>query len=145
MINLLKKITIKKSLIFIVLIFILFEIINISTDIYNFKQLEKVKIILNDLKRENKQFLNLREFNEIYNVDIKPIKNCYYLRNYNSDDKEPYTIWFRLESLTYKIKYMKNYLIYPRYNLKEGTICIMWGGCNDMNFIFFIETISIKE
>jgi hypothetical protein len=91
MINLLKKITIKKILIFIVLIFIISEIINISTDIYNFKQLEKVKVILKDLKREDKQFFNLKEFNEIYNINIKPITNCYYLRNYITKDRVPYT------------------------------------------------------
>ncbi len=81
----------KWFLIATVIFLVLHEIYGLTIDIYNFRQLEKVKIILKDLKRTDKQFFYLKDFNKIYNANIQPIKNCYYLRNYSTEDRVPYT------------------------------------------------------
>ncbi|MDD2907810.1 MAG: hypothetical protein PHH98_04160 [Candidatus Gracilibacteria bacterium] len=117
--------------IILLIIFVLSQSYAMYIDMYNFRQLEKVKIILKDLKREDKQFFNLNEFNKIYNVDIQPIKNCYYLRNYKSEDRVPYTFGFELESLIYtfiygddyysnlyKYVFGQRYYTYPKYDLQ---------------------------
>ena len=138
----LKKITLKKVSIFILLIFIISEIINISTDIHNFKQLEKVKIIMKDKYTENKQFINLKEFNDIYKTDIKPIKNCYYV-SYNSSEKNvKYNFSFKLYSTYFRIIYSNEYYIYPKYNLPVHNFCGWWSKCDDINYEYFLETIS---
>ncbi|MDD2870419.1 MAG: hypothetical protein PHS49_00380 [Candidatus Gracilibacteria bacterium] len=138
----LKKITLKKVSIFILLIFIISEIINISTDIHNFKQLEKVKIIMKDKYTENKQFINLKEFNDIYKTDIKPIKNCYYV-SYNSSEKNvKYNFSFKLYSTYFRIIYSNEYYIYPKYNLPVHNFCGGGSKCDDINYEYFLETIS---
>ncbi|MBT3726236.1 hypothetical protein HOG21_00605 [bacterium] len=53
---------------------------NIAIDEYNFKQLQKVKQLINKKKLK---FKNLDDFNNKYNVNIKPIKNCYYISSDN--------------------------------------------------------------
>jgi hypothetical protein len=64
---------------------LIFEKESIKIDEYNFNQLESVdKIIMNDQKYDY-VFKNLWDFNKIYNSNIKPIKNCYYINNYNGD------------------------------------------------------------
>jgi len=73
-------------------------------DEYNFEQLEKVKDLLKNLKRSDKEFLSLSEFNKLYNAEIKPIKNCYYVKNYASSNRVLYNFWFKLESDKYKAK-----------------------------------------
>jgi hypothetical protein len=50
---------------------------------YNFRQLGKVKDVLKDYKKENNYFNNVKQFNEIYKTNIKAIKNCYDISNYN--------------------------------------------------------------
>ncbi len=125
-------------------IFITLEIINISTDIYNFKQLKKVQYILKDLSREDKQFLYLKDFNTIYNSNIKPLRNCYYIRNYISKDRVLYTFWFKLYSITYKLYYLHNFYVYPKYDIPYSNWCIWWqnGECFDINRRAFENIIS---
>lgn len=113
----------------------------IVIDEYNFEQLEKVKDILSDIKREDKQFIDLKEFNDFYKQDIQPIKNCYYLRNYKSEDRVPYTFWFKLESEKYINKYWTEYYAYPKYDLPIARICDTWG-CDDVTRLIFERTIS---
>jgi hypothetical protein len=50
---------------------------------YNFRQLEKTKPILESISKDANHFYTLKEFNELYNSSIKPIKNCYYVSNSN--------------------------------------------------------------
>ncbi len=76
-----------------------FEKDKIAIDRYNFEQLEKSKPILESIPETDKNFYSLKEFNQKYSADIQPIKNCYYIRNYNWDEK--YIFWFKLESLIY--------------------------------------------
>ncbi len=89
-----------KIIVFILLwLFILKESYAVYIDRYNFKQLEKAKPYLEKIDKNTKDFSNLKKFNEIYNVDIQPIKNCYYTSNSNWNEK--YIFWFKLESLIY--------------------------------------------
>lgn len=145
----------KYLILWLIWLFLINEIYNVYVDMYNFKQLEKVKIILKDLKRENKQFFYLNEFNEIYKSDIMPIKNCYYLRNYKSENRVPYTFWFKLNSYIYIYIYRKDYYIYPKYDLPVSRIAFWWcsysffwgfkcsnSSSNDATFNNFYGTIS---
>jgi len=123
-------------------LFIIIEIYTTYVDMYNFRQLDKVKFILKDLKRDDKQFFYLKDFNEIYNINLKPIKNCYYLRNYRSEDRISYTFWFKLESFIYKYIYWDNYYIYPKYDLPYTQWCESWIWCYDKtrkNFEYIIS------
>lgn len=101
---------IKRVLIFIILFYIIiflwiliysfvFEKDKIAIDRYNFEQLEKAKPILESIPETDERFYSLKEFNQKYNADIKSIKNCYYVINYNWDEK--YIFWFKIESLIY--------------------------------------------
>ena len=82
-------------------LFLINEVYNVYVDIYNFKQLEKVKIILNSINKSI-HFSSLNDFNSTYNSNITPIKNCYYLSDYNW--KENYIFWFKLESYIYMVQ-----------------------------------------
>ena len=79
------------------------EFYGIYIDNYNFGQLEKAKIILEQVPRNASKFYSLKEFNARYNGSIKPIKNCYFISNQNW--KYSYIFWFKLESLTYRLIY----------------------------------------
>ena len=122
-----------------IFIYLLVDWKNLYVDMYNFRQLEKVKIILKDIKRNDDQFLYLEDFNEIYNQKIEPIKNCYYLRNYKSEDRVPYIFWFKLESLFYSYIYKAKYYAYPKYDLPYEYIL---PSKNDINFYIFNKIIS---
>ena len=113
---------------------------NIKIDEYNFEQLEKVKNILKNLKRTDTKFSSLKEFNSIYNSNIEPIKNCYYIKNYENKERVLYSFWFRLESNKYIQKYWDKNYMYPKYDLPIYKICV-WE-CVDKNKIKFYKTIS---
>ncbi len=118
-------------------------------DEYNFEQLTKVKIILKDIKRSDKKFQSLKEFNHIYNADINPIKNCYYIKNYEDNNRVLYTFWFKLESKKYKDKYWligkygTVYYVYPKYDLPYSKVCF-WTkkSCTDLAYDHFDTIIS---
>jgi len=139
-----KKIILKIIILILSLVFIylLIDGKNLYVDMYNFRQLEKVKIILKDLKREDKKFNNLNEFNEIYNVNIKSTRNCYYLRNYKSEDRVLYTFWFKLESYIYIYIYWDKFYAYPKYDLPVEIFCWWWPTCGDINKENFERVIS---
>lgn len=80
---------------------LVFEQDKLVIDRYNFRQLEKVKPILESIPKNAKKFHTLKEFNDIYKTDVKPIKNCYYVSNENG--KYPYIFWFKLESLSFRL------------------------------------------
>ena len=90
--------------------FILRESYAIYVDMYNFRQLEKAKPYLETIDENTKDFYNLKEFNEIYNAWIKPIKNCYSINKNNW--KYIYKFWFKLESLIYIYIYIKKIILY---------------------------------
>lgn len=138
----LKKLTKKNVLIFVILIFIIFEIINIHTDIYNFWQLEKAKVILDKIPKDDYKFFTLKKLNEKYKADIHPIKNCYYVSNDNWDNQ--YIFGFKLESLLYRLKYLTIYYSYPSYDRPYSSACVSWpwGKCYDMAKERFTYTIS---
>lgn len=127
-----------------------FEKDKIDIDRYNFKQLEKVKIILKDYKKEDSYFNNVKQFNEIYNTDIRPIKNCYDISNYNW--KFSYIFWFKLESLIYIYIYGTDYYAYPKYDIPYQNLCLWFfphwtestssWGCFDWNRRAFENIIS---
>jgi len=134
-----KKIILK--VIFIIFtIFVLRESYLIYVDYYNFKQLEKAKIILEKIPENAEKFYTLKEFNEKYNANIKPIKNCYDVSNYNWNEK--YIFWFKLESLLYTYIYWENYYSYPKYNYKYTKMCVSWIWCYDASKDYFINLIS---
>ena len=132
----------KRLLLFIWIILVIYGLFNMGVDVYNFRQLENVKLILKDLKMEDKEFFNLKEFNDIYDVNIKPIKNCYYLRNYNSKDRVPYAFWFKLESLLYKFIYWTTYYTYPKYDIPYRQMCVSGRWCYDGAKDAYIYIIS---
>jgi len=159
--KILKKVNIKNlkktSIIFLVFLFTLylwtftysylFEKEKITIDNYNFKQFEKIKIFLKDKRKGTFKFDDLKNFNEKYKLEIKPIKNCYYLSSYNWDEK--FLFWFQIESLFYKIiHFWKNYA-YPKYDIPSKRICtgmvVDWtvGECyNDNRYNHFKAVIS---
>lgn len=123
----------------------IFEQDKLAIDKYNFKQLEKAKLILDKVPNEKIEFYSYDNFNEIYKTDIKPAKNCYVFNDSNWD--KPYIFWFQLESLIYRyIYFWKNYA-YPSYSRHNDTVCFgeysNWasGGCYN-NKQSFIDTIS---
>ncbi len=121
-------------------LFIINEFYNIYIDIYNFRQLEKAKIILEKIPRDDYSFYWLDKFNNKYNANIVPIKNCYYVRNRNW--KYPYIFWMKLESITYKIIYLRFNYAYPKYDIPYSIWCMMWAGCKDISLSWFNRTIS---
>jgi hypothetical protein len=62
----------------------IFEQDKLAIDRYNFEQLEKAKPILESLPVNAPKFYSLKEFNEQYKADIKPIKNCFSVSNFNN-------------------------------------------------------------
>ncbi len=153
-----KKIVVIISIVIVVIIWITYlynkyntkEIISpeeqakLEIDEYNFEQLEKVKNILRNLKRTDTKFSSLKEFNNIYNSNIKPIKNCYYINKYNNKDRVLYNFWFKLESDKYIKKYWDENYIYPKYDLPISKVCFWLGewGCYDLVYDKFNKTIS---
>ncbi len=132
------------KIIFIIflLIFLLYQLVCIYIDIYNFRQLEKVKIVLKDLQRWDKQFRNIKEFNKIYSTDLKPIKNCYYLKNNRSENRVLYNFWFKLESYIYIYIYKTKYYVHPKYDAPYIGKCEMWRGCYDRNRMYIEDLIN---
>jgi len=120
------------------------EIKNIKIDNYNFGQLEKVKPILESISKNDETFYSLREFNQIYNTDIGPIKNCYYVSNSNWNEK--YIFWFQLESQKYIKQYWIKYFVYPKYDLPKDCVYLwMWNQlawCPDKTKDKFEDIIS---
>ena len=117
----------------------------IKIDEYNFKQLEKVKSVLDKLDKNSYSVKDLNDFNKQFDIDIKPIKNCYYVtsRNRHFDNKKWggwYIFWFELESKTYIKKYWTQYFAYPKYDLPKLQICDSW--CYDKNQEDFEYIIS---
>lgn len=62
---------------------LIFEQDKLAIDWYNFGQLEKAKSSLEMISEKSNQIDGLKEFNERYKTDIRPIKNCYYISSYN--------------------------------------------------------------
>jgi hypothetical protein len=87
----------------------------IEIDRYNFEQLEKAKPYLETIDENTEDFYFLPDFNEKFNIDIKPIKNCYYVRSTNGEYQ--YIFWFKLESLLYKKIYWTEFYAYPEYDV----------------------------
>jgi len=122
-------------------LFILRESYAVYIDIYNFRQLEKAKPYLETIDKNTKNFFNLKEFNEIYNTSIKPIKNCYSVNTNNW--KYIYKFWFKLESYIYIYIYWKTFYIYPWDDIPFSKFCDWWDECiDDINRKWFEEIIS---
>lgn len=97
---------------------------------------------MDKIPKDAKKFYTLKEFNNIYSADIKPIKNCYYVSNYNWDN--PYIFWFNLESNKYIKQYWTGYYTYPKYDLPNDEI-ICFGtteSCIDSIKVKFTNIIS---
>ncbi|MCT4616667.1 MAG: hypothetical protein N4A38_00480 [Candidatus Gracilibacteria bacterium] len=120
----------------------------IKIDEYNFEQLEKVKSVLNSLDKNSYSFDNIGDFNKQFNINIEPIKNCYYLSNKNGGEK--YIFGFKLESNKYIDKYGTKSYIYPKYDIVKEEICLgmpdldgsKGKGCWDGNRDLFERIIS---
>ncbi len=148
-------INILKLIMFILIIYVsviiyslIFEQDKLAIDNYNFEQLEKVKMTLKDVQREQYNFVDLKEFNNKYWLQIKPIKNCFYIvstnyfDNYNQKQWIWYIFWFKLESLMYKIIYFWASYAYPKYDLPYMNFCDWRPRCFDWNLMHFKSTIS---
>jgi len=98
-----------------IFIYLLIDWKNLYIDIYNFRQLNKAKPILESIPKNVKNYPTLREYNENYNLNLFPIENCYYIDFDNW--KYPYIFGFKLESQIYKIIYWGKYFSYPDYDL----------------------------
>jgi len=130
-------------------LFILRELYALYVDMYNFRQLEKAKIILEKIPEKDRKFYTLYDFNKRYWENINPIKNCYEMSNDNW--KYPYIFWFKLESIIWILIYRKLYYTYPWYDLPINKMCAwisLWKPSKNQwcieNFLYrdFIETIS---
>ncbi|MDD2907323.1 MAG: hypothetical protein PHH98_01650 [Candidatus Gracilibacteria bacterium] len=115
-----------------------FEQDKIAIDKYNFEQRDKVKSIIEKDKYYNIAFRDIKQFNSLYNSDIKPIKNCYDITKYNGDEK--FLFGFKLESMIYKFKYFGENYAYPSNNLSKKSPCKNYG-CISTREIF-IDIIS---
>lgn len=136
-----KKMLIIVSIIFLpILTYVIIDYKNIYVDMYNFWQLNKAKPYLESIDENTKDFSNLKKFNEIYNADIQPIKNCYYTSNSNWNEK--YIFWFKLESYIYIYIYKKNYISFPKYSLPIGKFCGWWPCVDDINKDIFERITS---
>lgn len=114
---------------------------NILLDEYNFKQLEKAKTFLMQNSLSGKNFFWLDEFNELSNLDIKPLKDCYYISSSNWE--EDYIFWFQLYSNKYKDKYWNDFYAYPRYSIPVEYFCWWSIDCNDdLSLNWFMITIK---
>lgn len=141
-----------KNVLFILLwIFIILEIINIVTDIYNFNQVKKIKSIVNTINLDEYNFTSLNTFNDSLDQNIKPIRNCYYVNNnfkptrnsyyVNKDtSKDSFVFWFKIYSFIYKIIYSSEYSVYPEGNEPKKLDCSSL--CYDIIDPIFIQTIS---
>ncbi len=136
----------KYSLISLWILFLIWQSYAVYIDMYNFKQLEKAKPILESINSNDKEFFSLKEFNKQYNQNITPIKNCYDVNNYNANGE--YMFWFKLESLIYICVYWGKYFAYPKYNLPKGRLCfwlVVWwwdSWCYDNNRLHFETVVS---
>lgn len=123
----------------------------IQIDEYNFSQLEKVKQILKEVPIEEYDFRNIEEFNEQFNADITPIKNCYYIEATEiipiryKEIWDWYIFWFKLESRKYQKKHNIEYFAYPEYSLSYNRACdadlwpwwlfdVVWMTCDDRSW-----------
>lgn len=111
---------------------------NRAIDEYNLWQVEKVSLVLDNLTKDSKEFQTLGKFNQIYWVNLKPVDNCYYISTNNG--KEKYIFAFQLKSRFYKKEYLRDYYVYPAYDLPYDIICA--GYCYDRNMELFLRTIS---
>ncbi len=125
---------------------------NIKIDEYNFEQLEQVKSILNSQSKNIHTFKNINEFNKNYNVDIRPIKNCYILANkdniyLNLENKSDYIFLFNLYSKKYRKIYKNLYYVYPesKFKIIEESLCWNhWWVCGpDIIFWDYIKIILL--
>ena len=131
-----------------IFIYLLIDWKNLYVDIYNFWQLNKAKPILESIDKDTKKFYSLKEFNEIYNTDIEPIKNCYDITSFNW--KYQYIFWFKLESKILNLIYSKWYYVSPWYDKDVMLMCawtMIWPPkvewwCPDRVIRDFIETIT---
>lgn len=126
--NLLKNKYFKIMILIILSLFILRESYKIYIDMYNFKQLERVKTILDELPKDSYSFKNIKKFNDSFNQGIQPIQNCYFLidRNrfvYKNAWSWWYVFWFKFKSIIYKLKYKADNYSYPEYNLPILPFC----------------------
>lgn len=146
-----------------------FESEKLEIDNYNFNQLEQVKKKFSDLKIESFvsseksswwsmwyyttwwynqfNFYNIWDFNRQYNLNIKPIKNCYYFEIsnaiYSKNWKYPYIFWFQLESTFYKILNFWKYYSYPWYDLNSNREPPSWAitfPINSWNHKEYVDT-----
>lgn len=84
------------------------------------------------------KFYTLKEFNHLYNANVEPKKDCYYVSNVNWDKR--YIFWFKLYSELYRQKYKRFYYASVSYDLPYDIICA--GYCYDRNMELFLRTIS---
>lgn len=125
---------------------IVFEQDKLTIDRYNFEQLEKVKNVLDKQDKNSYTFKELTEFNQKFNQNIKPTKNCYFMSDRNrffEDNKwgGGYVFWFQFESLISKFVYFWSYYAYPKYDLPYWKLCLV-NSCTDSNRNKFTYTIS---
>lgn len=100
---------------------LIYEQDKLAIDRYNFNQLKQIKPILKTLNMWSIWFRYIWDFNKVYNANLKPIKNCYYISDENWD--HPYILGFQLESLFYKfLHFWKNYA-YPTYDIPKRILC----------------------
>lgn len=120
-------------------------------NIYNFKQVKKIKSIVSTINIEEYNFMNLNSFNNSLNQNIKPIRNCYYVNNNlkptrnryyvnNNIKNDSFVFWFKIYSFLYKILYSSSYYTYPKNNEPKKLDCSSL--CYDIIDPVFIETIS---
>lgn len=146
--NILKNKLFKWIIWSLLIIWLFHEWYSIYIDSYNFWQLEKAKPILDTIEYEKIEWFGLlKKFNYIYDANIIPIKNCYYVSSFNGN--ESYIFWFQLESIIYKTIYWTKNYAYPKYDKPLSRMCMWWAWpfngawwCRDMSRIWFEEIIS---
>ena len=123
---------------------IIYEQDKIAIDRYNFKQYEKLKSFVDSNYNKELEITDLWRLVYKYKLDIRPIKNCYYIVTTNIFEdykwESKYIIWFKIESILYKIRYFHwYYYVYPKYDLPVWYVA----GMNlDSTYSSFMRTIS---
>ena len=76
---------------------------------------------MSSIKKDDVHFSNIEDFNKLFNTEIIPNKNCYFLNSKNG--KFPYIFAFQLESNKYKKQYGADVFVFPGYDLWRAEVC----------------------
>lgn len=67
------------TILFALMILVLFDFKNIQKDIHNYNEIQEIRKVLDSKDKEKYKFKNLYEFNSLFQKNIQPEGNCYFV------------------------------------------------------------------